>query len=180
MLERLRRRSSLVNAIVVVAVVAGWMLFLRPASLGGPLSLVIVSGQSMEPTMHTGDLAVVLQRDTYAAGDVVAFRPQLDDAGASSSMVIHRIVDGTTDSGFTTQGDGNEWLDPWTTPEGAIAGEMAFFVPRVGHVLARLSDPVTLAALFAAVTVFLVLAPSREKEPDDESPPTTWTAQAAS
>ena len=178
MITRLRGRAGLVNVIVMVAVVGAWIIFLRPAALGGPLSLVIVSGQSMEPTMRTGDLAVVLQQDAYDVGDVIAFRPQIGDAGSSDSMVIHRIVDGSATAGFTTQGDGNEWLDPWTTPKDAVAGEMAFFVPGVGNVLARLSDPFTLAALFASITVFLVMA-SDKPGSDEDSRSATWTAQAA-
>ena len=156
--------TRLMKMAVLAVVLVGWMAFLRPASLGGPLSLVMVSGQSMEPTMHTGDLAVVFQRGAYAPGDVVAFRPQNAATGEpTSSMVIHRIIDGDAGEGFTTQGDGNEWADPWDIPATNVAGKMLFFVPGAGHLLARLMDPVTLGALFAAITVFLVLLRSEDE-----------------
>lgn len=181
----MRRRQSFTTArlgrlVLLLIVLAAWAAFLRPASLGGPLSLVMVSGQSMEPTMQTGDLAVVFVRPEYGPGDVVAFRPQNAATNEpTTSMVIHRIVGGDAQHGFITQGDGNDWADPWEIPRTNVAGEMLFFVPGAGHLLARVMDPVTLGALFAAVTVFLVLVRS-----DDETPPESvaigdgaiWTA----
>lgn len=172
MLVRLRELSHArwIRWAMLMLVLAGWFLVLRPTSLGGPLSLVMVSGESMEPTMETGDLAVILHRAHYDVGDVVAFRPEGATTGAGRSMVIHRIVDGDAGSGFVTQGDGNEWLDPWETAPEQVAGEMAFFVPGAGHVVSRLMDPVTLGALFAAVTAFLVIvgSDSSKRRPDEK------------
>lgn len=165
---------------LLALVLVAWVAFLRPAPLGGPLSLVMVSGQSMEPTMETGDLAVVFDRGHYEVGNVVAFRPESGATGTSSSMVIHRIVDGGPDSGFATQGDGNDWLDPWDTPANQIAGRMAFFVPNVGHVLAHLRDPVILGALFAAVAAFLVVSrPDPSRRSPDEETGSAWAAGVA-
>lgn len=169
MLLRLNRMVARPGRVVLLfLLVAAWAVFLRPASLGGPLSLVMVSGQSMEPTMETGDLAVVFDRDTYGVGDVVAFRPEGEVTGSSGGMVIHRIVDGDAGSGYLTQGDGNDWLDPWETSPAQVAGRMVFFVPGAGHVVSWLMDPVMLGALFAAATAFLVIigsdSPTRRSE----------------
>ena len=90
--------------------------------LGGPASYVIVSGHSMEPTLYTGDLVVVHQRDEYSVGDMVAFEIE------GGSQVIHRIVGGSA----------AEYCDP--TDEGSIA----VTIERL------LRDPSRLAELRAA------------------------------
>ncbi len=148
-----KRFAKVVLGLALVAIAVA----LRPAALGGPLSLVIVSGQSMEPTMHSGDLAIVMSQDHYAVGDVVAFQPSdQDGATTSESLVIHRVTDTTADGGITTQGDGNDWPDPWDTGGKHIAGEMAFFLPNAGYAILYLREPVILAAALAALTAFLV------------------------
>lgn len=48
---------------------AVWYAVLGPSTLGGPTTLVQVTGESMEPGMHTGDLAVVRTADNYGDGD---------------------------------------------------------------------------------------------------------------
>lgn len=80
-------------ALLVVLLVGGWWAWLRPSPLGGPLTLVTVSGTSMQPTFDSGDLAVVYERDRYEMGDVVAYRVRRPD-GHPGGVVIHRIIGG--------------------------------------------------------------------------------------
>lgn len=71
---RARVAQRVGGVLIAALMVAAWWLWLRPEPLGGPLTLVTVSGISMEPGMHTGDLAVVRKADTYRHGDIIAFR----------------------------------------------------------------------------------------------------------
>ncbi len=50
---------------IVVLFVLFWAQYLRPQTLGGNAGYVLVSGQSMEPRYHTGDLVLVLRRKSY-------------------------------------------------------------------------------------------------------------------
>ena len=80
-------------------------MFFAPAQVGGGTSYAIIVGNSMEPKLHRGDLAVVRKRSTYRAGDVVLY-----DSRELGSKVLHRIV--RVENGrFVLKGDNNSFLD---------------------------------------------------------------------
>lgn len=128
-----------------------WLAVLRPAYLGGSANYIMVSGISMEPTMSTGDLALVRTREGYGRGDIVAFQ-------VKGGVVIHRIVGGTAEAGFITQGDNNDNIDSWRpTPEN-IAGKAELYVPRLGSLFSFLQKPLSMALAVGALSLYLSLA----------------------
>jgi signal peptidase I len=145
-------------SLVLLALVLGWWSFLRPSVLGGPVTFIVVTGQSMEPGLRTGDLAVLYERENYAKGDVVAFRatPEGGDPG-EGAFVIHRIKDGDGEKGFVMRGDNNDWDDLWTPTTDEVAGEMLFSVPNAGVAMRWMSQPVHLAAMLAALMTAMVI-----------------------
>lgn len=166
---RRRTRSialRVLAGLLIVLTAAGWWVWLRPAVLGGPLSLIAVSGTSMQPMMRTGDLAVVRQTGEYERGEVIAYRATLPD-GETGGVVIHRIVGGDAATGFRTRGDNDEWVDPWRPRAGEVVGELWFHVPGAGEFVLWLSRPVILAGIFAAVAAFLVIAGGGAKRERD-------------
>lgn len=169
------RARGLVRRGHVVLVAAGallvaWFLVLSPAFLGGPATYVRVSGDSMEPALHAGDLVVARAQSSYGPGDVVAFRPPRHNSG-QSAVVLHRIVGGSAEDGFITQGDNNKPPDPWRLSQRDILGEMWFSVPLAGRLLAFLQSPLLSAGLASGFAVFLVLSgDAKEKRPRKGSP----------
>ncbi len=149
--------------LAAVVLVAAWFVLLAPTFLGGPATYVRVTGESMEPTLRSGDLVVARVQSTYGKGDIVAFRPPRHTGGRSTA-VIHRIVGGSPQEGFIMQGDNNKGKDPWRISEGDILGEMWFSVPAGGRFLGMLQSPLVLAGLASGVAVFLVLNGGEEKE----------------
>ncbi len=150
---------------LLLAAFAVWFVALRPVGLGGPASYIIVSGTSMEPTFHTGDLVVLTERASYRPGEVVTYRVPKGDPGAGS-FVIHRIKGGSATSGFVTQGDNRKYSDDWHPRGGDIVGTMRLMVPKVGTLLSTLREPSLLAALAGGAAVVTILlrtptAPSR-------------------
>lgn len=136
--------------LLVWATTIGWAFFLRPVFLGGPASYIIVSGVSMEPTMYTGDLAVLLSQDGYELGDIVAFK-------APGGNVIHRIVGGSAEAGFTMRGDNKNSVDPWKPKPDEILGKLWVHVPGAGRALAYLRQPLPLAATVAGLALLSLL-----------------------
>ena len=152
-------------AILVLAVATGFVL---SQVFGGPVGYVIVSGRSMEPLLHTHDLALVVRRGSYGQGDVVAFRvPESDPA--AGSVVIHRIVGGSSRDGYVTQGDNRDGRDPWRPVSEDVVGRMAFHVPHLGRIPAFLASPLGMA-LAAALVCFLLVARTPQRDPAEPEP----------
>ncbi|MQA63528.1 MAG: signal peptidase I [Actinophytocola sp.] len=164
------RPVRLLGALMVVLMVAAWWSWLRPESLGGSLTLVTVDGVSMEPGMHTGDLAIVQKTGDYAPGDVIAFRVPHRD-GRHSAAVIHRIIGGDSATGFQMRGDNNDWDDPWRPRDTDIVGELLWHIPGAGSVVKTLADPVVAAGFLAALTAFMIIAGDK-RGPDSKTPNT--------
>ncbi len=152
---------------LLLAVLAVWFVALRPVGLGGPASYIIVSGTSMQPTFHTGDLVVLSARDGYQRGDVITYRVPKGDPGAGR-LVIHRITDGSARAGFVTRGDNRPHPDDWHPRGGDVLGRLWFMVPRVGTVLGALREPSLLAALAGGAAVVTILL--RTPEPRSRRP----------
>jgi signal peptidase len=161
------RRLALVvlrGALVVIAVTTAALVW--PLVTGRPSRVIIVSGHSMEPTYHTGDLLLAWPASTYHKGDVMPYRIPADEPGAGG-LVIHRVVGRDVD-GYVMQGDNNDAPDVWRpTPQDAI-GRTVLLVPKVGIALAWIRQPLILAALAAGlVTTTLLL---RGGKVSDEAP----------
>ena len=81
-----RLRSGLFTAAFVCLAIVAW-LYLAPTQIGGTTRYVTTNGISMEPSFHTGDLALVRPADQYRVGQVVAYHSTLLHV-----TVLHRIV----------------------------------------------------------------------------------------
>lgn len=134
----------------------GWFLLFRPTVLGGPASYVIVSGQSMAPTLQGSDLAVLQKRSDYRPGDIIAFRVPEGQPG-EGFLVVHRIVGGSAEDGFVMQGDNKEQSDLWRPNADDIEGRMWFSVPGGGRLLVRLLEPLTVGLLAGGLGMLTVL-----------------------
>ncbi|MCW2611685.1 MAG: signal peptidase [Actinomycetota bacterium] len=125
----MRTHRAVLVLLAAVVTVAGWFV-LAPPVLGGTTSYVVTHGTSMEPSIHTGDLALVRPAEQYGPGDVIAYRsPTL------RTVVLHRIVAADTD-GFVTKGDNNGWRDPDHPGSGEVIGRLWIHVPKAGAPLA--------------------------------------------
>src|SRR3954463_12275065 len=141
----------------VVLVLLFWAQYLRPQALGGNAGYVLVSGQSMEPRYHTGDLVLVLRRSSYHAGQLIAYRVPKGDPMAGA-QVIHRIIGGDAKHGFLVQGDNRTAPDVWRPRPTDIVGAKALRIPNAILVLQFLRSPVLLALLAACFVFVHVLA----------------------
>jgi signal peptidase len=135
-----------------LVLLAAWFVLLRPPEiLNGPGGYIFVSGISMQPTMFTGDLAVLHRYGTYDVGDVIAFH-------TNQGTVIHRIVGGDATSGYTTQGDNRDQPDLWRPTPDQVIGRMWFHIPWIGKVLLPLQQPRAFGAL-VGLAIGLALVP---------------------
>ena len=142
----MRRRSSPhVMRWSMIVLMAGMAWLLWPASYGGATTLVVVSGSSMEPTYHTGD--VLLMRETQPeVGDVIAFRVPGDNG-----EIVHRVVERRADGTLLTQGDNRDTPDLPLPTDADVVGVSVLLLPQGWWVLAVLTSPLVLGVGAAAI-----------------------------
>ena len=107
-----RRHEVLESRLAIGALLVGWFVLFGPIAFGGSASYEVVTGHSMEPLLHTGDLVITQSAGSYARGDLIAFHVPGGQPGAGT-VVIHRIVSGDGATGWTTKGDNNPKPDVW-------------------------------------------------------------------
>jgi signal peptidase I len=115
------------SLLLFIAFAAAWFFLARPETLGGPAGYILVSGNSMEPGYHTGDLVATRNHSNYEVGDIIAYRVPKGEDGAGKK-VIHRIIGGNGVDGYVTQGDNNNFIDPWHPTNSDVIGTEWVFV----------------------------------------------------
>lgn len=156
----LRPRLPHAKAVGLIAVqlafVGVLLWFCLPQALGGRAGWVLVSGTSMLPHLHTGDLVLVEHQSSYHVGEVIAYRVPKGQVGAGH-IVIHRIVGGSDKTGWTMQGDNRTAPDLWHPTNHDVVGIKQLRIPDAWLVLRIFHMPVLLA-LFAGLAVFFWIA----------------------
>ncbi|HTU96709.1 MAG TPA: signal peptidase I [Solirubrobacteraceae bacterium] len=143
-----RLRSGLITGALLLTAGAFW-LFLAPPKIGGQATYVVTSGISMEPSFHTGDLAIVRPAAHYRVGEVVAYHSSLLHV-----TVLHRII-AIREGRYFFKGDNNNFVDPTHPTRSALVGALWVHVPHGGVVLHWLHSPVTAAVLCGFVALLL-------------------------
>jgi signal peptidase I len=158
--ERTNKAAGIAVAILVCLF---WAQYLRPQSFGGRAAYVLVSGKSMLPRYHTGDLVLVEKQTSYHVGQLIAYRVPKGDPMAGA-QVIHRIVGGNAQHGFIVRGDNRTAPDVWRPKPRDIVGAKALRIPNAVLILQFLRSPLFLALLAACFVFVRVLAPGDENE----------------
>jgi signal peptidase I len=148
-------RTRLITGATVLLLVVAWLIA-GPAQLGGATTYVTTHGISMQPRLHTGDLALVRPAADYRVGDVVAYRSTV-----LRRVVLHRII-GRDGDRYLFKGDNNSFVDPIHPRRAELIGRMWLRVPRGGAVLSWLRIP-AIAALLCGSLALLSLWPARRR-----------------
>jgi signal peptidase len=110
----------------------------------------------MEPNLHTGDLVIAHAEVSYSVGEVAVFHIPTGQPGAGL-LIVHRLVGGNGESGFTTQGDNKPAPDPWHPKASDVVGRSWIQLPGSGAWLLVLRRPVVLAAIIGGLVGFWFL-----------------------
>ena len=120
----------------------------------GPLHIMTVSGNSMEPVITANDIVVIIP----AVGDIITYRPHFQsDEGAS---ITHRVV-GVVEEGYITKGDANELPDGIVAP-GDVIGIMVFKIPFIGALVHFARTPVGFLTVVLFPSIILIIIEIRE------------------
>ena len=159
---RVRRLLSFLGNFALWFVILFNAYYLWPTTLGGATTFVIVSGHSMEPKYHTGDL-VVARKGTPSIGDIIVYEP----TGHGNAKVVHQVIGGDAENGWQVKGINNSWTDPWTPKGGEVVGVVSVVLPTFGRFAGFLISPILWGGiLFIAIALLLWPSPH---DADDES-----------
>ena len=151
-------RTRLITGATFLLLAVAWLIA-GPAQLGGATTYVTTHGISMQPRLHTGDLALVRPAARYRVGDVVAYRSEV-----LRSVVLHRIIARDGDR-YVVKGDNNNFIDPEHPRGDELLGRMWLRVPRGGAILGWLRIP-AIAALLCGGIALVALWPPRRRRRD--------------
>jgi signal peptidase len=160
--------------VLALAVVLFVALAVLPR-LGLYRPVTVLSG-SMRPTFSPGDEIVVRPEPVSAVrvGQVISYQVPTDAHQVETHRVI-RILQGGAHPVVQTQGDANNWPDPWKAKlEGNTAWRLTAVVPHLGYLINFLRGPmlrvatIVIAPLALALLLLLEIWGVREIE----SPPT--------
>jgi signal peptidase I len=91
---------------------------------------VITSG-SMEPTIRTGSMVIVIPQDEYHQGDIISFIDPV--IGRNDHRIVGEVsIDGVTY--FITKGDAAKMPDRTPVPRDKIEGRIILIFPYLGYV----------------------------------------------
>jgi signal peptidase I len=135
-------------------ILAGVLAVIWPVRFGGSTSFMIVSGHSMDPTYHTGDLVITKARPTYRVGEIVVYKIPGAGAGAGRE-VVHRLHQVLPDGKLLAKGDNNRTADPWPITQGDIVGSKWVMFPKGGIILGFLRSILMLAVVFGVLVTWV-------------------------
>lgn len=152
MVKLIRRTLDLALIVLIVGVVGLAIVAQAAPFLGG--AVMAVRSESMTPALKVGDLVAVQRVDpaSIGVGDVITVTL------TTGSTMTHRVVAvSQTDEGplFQTRGDANGGVDPVAVRADQVVGRLAFSLPLLGFLLAMISMPTGLAALFSVGATLL-------------------------
>ena len=144
-----RRPRSIGSAVgqflglVVLGVAVLFLLSLTVGPLVLPYKALTVYSGSMEPTIHTGSVAidVPIAAQDVKVGDIITFvRPD-----NRNELVTHRVLQietGPNGRQWITRGDANSVADSWRVAASGSGYKYVFSIPYCGFVLAWLQSPI--------------------------------------
>ena len=153
--------------IVIISILLGFGIYSWNSSLVGkaipmPLGfgLAEVLSDSMYPTIKTGDVIMVVPKDEYKVGDIVAFED-------GAMIVTHRIIDENEDGTFVTKGDyiGNS-RDDMPLQEKYIIGKVVNVFAGLGPFVSIMQSPLIIMLSIMIIALLLYLSTKKEKEHD--------------
>ena len=143
-------------------VIAGFVAW--PMQLGGHTGYTVVSGHSMNPRYHTGDLLITRRHGSYHLNEIVVYRVPRGQPGAGL-FVVHRLVGGDNRHGWTTKGDNNPSEDIWRPHDADIQGAVVTMIPKGGYLLRQFRNPLLYAVIGGRYVGYL-LWPRADAEAD--------------
>ena len=149
--------SAAIKIIITAAIVvlfAFSLLFVGIRALG--MATFVVTGGSMEPTIHKGSLVIdePVSADKLRLGDIITF-DHYDQTTTHRIVGVEGSANGTM---FSTKGDANQVTDPEPLSFPGRVGLVKLAVPGLGYAVAWMQYIWRLGATVVAAIIFFTCA----------------------
>ena len=149
--------TQAIKTIVIASIVvlfAFSLLFVGIRALG--MATFVVTGGSMEPTIHKGSLVIdePVSADKIRLGDIITF-DHYDQTTTHRVVGIEGSANGTM---FSTKGDANQVTDPEPLSFPGRVGLVKLAVPGLGYAVAWMQYIWRLGATVVAAIIFFTCA----------------------
>ena len=171
-----KRHKETFDAVLMIAIIIGGIYALNfglKIALNTEYPIVVVSSESMVPTLNVGDLLILkgIPPEDIKVGDIIVFRATW--LPSSEPPVVHRVVAIENRSGilyFYTKGDNNRFRDPAPAPQQNVIGVVIFVIPRIGIISLwlRQSGIFGPLILFIIIVIIILTFGSVEEEEEEE------------
>ncbi|MHA1638461.1 MAG: signal peptidase I [Candidatus Thorarchaeota archaeon] len=167
------QRSELVKTVFLLGIVVGGTLGsygLFMVAMGTTSPIVVVTSESMEPTIYKGDLLIIQARaqEDILLRDIVVYQ---DTVYHPEGPIVHRIVmiEEINDvTYYTTRGDNNSGNDPGVRTYEEIIGVVVGTIPWVGNISLFLRTPAGIGVMALIFIAILVLPELFGDDDEDE------------
>ena len=141
-------------AALIAVLFAMSLLFVGIRALG--LATFVVTGGSMEPTIHKGSLVIdePVTADKLRLGDVITF-DHYDQTTTHRIVGVEGSANGTM---FSTKGDANEITDPEPLSFPGRVGLVKVAIPGIGYAVAWMQYIWRMGATLVAAIIFFACA----------------------
>ncbi|HEX9496666.1 MAG TPA: signal peptidase I [Candidatus Limnocylindria bacterium] len=141
-------------AALIAVLFAMSLLFVGIRALG--LATFVVTGGSMEPTIHKGSLVIdePVTADKLRLGDIITF-DHYDQTTTHRIVGVEGSANGTM---FSTKGDANEITDPEPLTFPGRVGLMKLAIPGMGYAVAWMQYIWRMGATLIAAIIFFSCA----------------------
>jgi len=165
------RKIIIAVVMIVIAFFGSFLVyFVLQISLNTESPIVVVISESMEPTIHKGDLLFVMGIDAEKIkngtaeeqdGDVIVFDARGLWFDAPQEPIVHRVIGKYIDEDvwyFITQGDANSSPDGAPIPEYRVMGVVVGGIPYIGWVKIFLTESGLLIPLLVIISALLIIS----------------------
>ncbi|MEI6144139.1 MAG: signal peptidase I [Candidatus Berkelbacteria bacterium] len=143
------------NVILMILIIIGVFVGVTLLPIKNNFKLLAVTSGSMEPTIHTGSLAIIKSASEYKVGDIITFKKA--DSTSDKETTTHRIFSTSNVGGveyIETKGDANKTPDMSKITKNQIVGKYRFSVALLGYLLKYLK---TLPGLILIIVIPAVI-----------------------
>jgi signal peptidase len=147
-------------------------------AMGTPTPLVVVTSESMSPTLERGYLLVLQKQapEDINVGKIIVYNADWH----TSAPVVHRVIQREYIDGeyrYYTQGDNNDNPDPYYRVYEDIVGVVIASVPWVGNITLFLQQPGVLPVIIVLLIILMIVPEFLPKKNDDEASKDVYSFQ---